>query len=318
MSSLQRVPQDAIESTLDVDVALAGWLAAILSDYSRETARAYDKSLRLFREWLAEGGDTLQTVTPLHFRNWRDHLREGDYSVATVNLWLSGVRSFYRWLVEQNTTRWNPTEGVKGASRRGKSRRHKREELTGSEVQAVLDTCVDSPDGRRDRAILTLMAYCALRTVEVQRADLGDLQTRDGRKVLWVRGKGHAEADDFVVLPIPAEVAVQAWLAVQIERVGTDALFVSVGNRSRGRRLTRTTIRHTIKRRFRDAGIISGRKTTHSLRHSAISSAIRHGAEPIQVQAMARHKSFDTTLGYYHEIERTSNPAEDLVRYDKE
>jgi site-specific recombinase XerD len=297
---------------------VAGWLAAILSDYSRETAKAYDKSLRLFREWLAEGGETLQSVTPVLFRNWRDHLIEQGYSVSTVNLWLSGVRSFYRWLVEQNMTRWNPTEGVKGASRRGKSRRHKREELTSSEVQTVLDTCEDSPDGRRDRAIIALMAYCALRTVEVQRADLGDLQTRDGRKVLWVRGKGHAEADDFVVLPVPAEVAVQAWLAVQIERVGTEALFVSVGNRSRGRRLTRTAIRHMVKRRFREAGVDNGRKTTHSLRHSAISSAIRNGAEPIQVQAMARHKSFDTTLGYYHEIERTSNPAEDLVSYSSE
>ena len=70
-----------------------------------------------------------------------------------------------------------------------------------------------------------------------------------------------------------------------------------------------------VKDRFRLAGVVNGGKTTHSLRHSAISNAIRNGAEPIQVQAMARHQSFDTTLSYYHEISRTEKPAEDLIEY---
>jgi hypothetical protein len=38
----------------------------------------------------------------------------------------------------------------------------------------------------------------------------------------------------------------------------------------------------------------------------------------MQVQAMARHASFDTTLGYYHEVSRLDDPAEDRVRYDGE
>ena len=58
------------------------------------------------------------------------------------------------------------------------------------------------------------------------------------------------------------------------------------------------------------------RKTTHSLRHSAITNAIRHGATPMQVQAMARHTSFDTTLGYLHEESRTANPAEDSISHE--
>jgi site-specific recombinase XerD len=48
------------------------------------------------------------------------------------------------------------------------------------------------------------------------------------------------------------------------------------------------------------AGVGGEAKTTHSLRHSAITNAIRNGAEPMQVKAMARHTSFDTTLGYIH------------------
>lgn len=38
----------------------------------------------------------------------------------------------------------------------------------------------------------------------------------------------------------------------------------------------------------------------------------------MQVQAMARHTSFDTTLGYFHEESRTANPAEDFISYESE
>lgn len=62
--------------------------------------------------------------------------------------------------------------------------------------------------------------------------------------------------------------------------------------------------------------MVGNAKTTHSLRHSAITNAIRRGASPMQVQAMARHASFDTTLGYYHEVSRLDDPAEDLIHYE--
>jgi len=42
---------------------------------------------------------------------------------------------------------------------------------------------------------------------------------------------------------------------------------------------------------------------------------MRRGASPLQVQSMARHASFDTTLGYYHEVSRVDDPAEDLTSY---
>jgi integrase/recombinase XerC/integrase/recombinase XerD len=102
-------------------------------------------------------------------------------------------------------------------------------------------------------------------------------------------------------------------LAMRGETPG--ALFVSLSRRNWGDRLGRSAIRKMAKRRYREAGIVGERKSTHSLRHSAISNVIRHGASPLQAQAMARHKSFNTTLGYYHEIARTENPAEDLVDY---
>jgi site-specific recombinase XerD len=48
------------------------------------------------------------------------------------------------------------------------------------------------------------------------------------------------------------------------------------------------------------AGIVDRRKSTHSFRHSAITAAIRHGAGLLDVQAMARHSSPNTTMRYVH------------------
>lgn len=301
------VPQTPVEDLMKA------WDERLDLDHARSTRSAYLKGLRLFREWLLSEQLTLATVRPADIRRWREALRE-QYSTQSVNLWLSAVRRFYAFLIEEfSAPILNPAGEVRGASRRGTSRRHKRDELTAEEVRSVLATCEDSPVGTRDRAILSSMAYCALRTIEVQRADLADLQTRDGRTILWVCGKGRTEADDFVVLPDPAVQAIRAWLRVRGRKKGP--LFSSLSRQNEGDRLTTRAIRGMVKARFAQAGVVGEAKSTHSLRHSAISAAIRNGAEPLQVQAMARHSSFDTTLGYYHEIARTENPAEDLINY---
>ena len=312
MSDLQATKSDALLPQMQLEELLARWDAYLRSEHAEPTQAAYEKGLQIFRAWLQERGSGLQNVTPVDVREWRDELREG-YAVQTVNLRLSAVRRFYAWLIEEGAPILNPAANVRGASRRGKSRRHKRDELSASEVLAVLDTCDESELGKRDRGILAVMAYCALRTIEVQRAELGDLATRDGRSVLWVHGKGRAEADDFVVLPPAADEALRAWL---VER-GSDKgpLFRSLSRQNPGDRLSSRAIRGMVKDRFHRAGIVNGGKTTHSLRHSAISNAIRNGATPLQVQAIPRHQSFDTTLNYYHEISRTEKPAEDLIDY---
>lgn len=298
---------------LSLDELISMWDTYLQTEMSASTRSAYLKGMRVFTKWLMGGGLTIATVRPSHIRNWREQFSK-IYAVQTVNLWLSAVRRFYAFLIEEyDAPIINPAAQVRGASRRGASRRHKRDELTPSEVRAVLDTCDQSEQGQRDKAILILMAYCALRTSEVQSADFDDLQSRDGRTILWVRGKGHEEADDFVVLPQPALEIVKAWLKVRGRMKGP--LFWSLSRQNKGERLSTRAIRGLVKQRYKEAGVVGLNKSTHSLRYSAISAAIRNGAEPVQVQAIARHKSFDTTLSYYHELNRTENPAEDLIQY---
>jgi len=312
MNALQTIEKDENFPQKTLDELVAEWAEYLILEHSQTTSAAYLKGFRLFTEWLSDEGLPFAQVRPSDFRQWREHMRES-YAAQTVNLWLSAVRRFYTFLIEEfNAPILNPAREVRGV-KRGKGGPHKRDELTSSEVRSVLTLCDDSHLGKRDHAILSLMAYCALRTVEIQRADLTDLQTKDDRMILWIQGKGREDADDFVVLPTPTEEALRQWLKFRKKKAGP--LFWSLSRQNKGERLSTRAIRGMVKSRFTDVGVVGNRKTTHSLRHSAITNAIRHGAEPLQVQAMARHRSFDTTLGYYHEVGRIAAPAEDMIDY---
>jgi len=298
----------------DLVLATTNWIdkwleAERVNGAAENTINAYRRGLHRFLGWLAEQGITQPNSADI--AAYRDSLKE-NYSNLTVNLSLSAVRSFYRYLLENGAIGYSPANQVRGI--RGGKREHKRSELSDSEVLDVLDTCDDTPQGIRDRAILTLMAYCGLRTIEVQRANLDGLKV-NGRMVLWVQGKGHREADEFVVIPRDQEPVMRRWLAERKKLGNNPALFVSLSKQNRGERLTTRAISLLVKEHYHQALIFDDTKTTHSLRHSAITSAIRNGATPLQVQAMARHNSFNTTLGYIHEVSRLDSPAEDLIAY---
>ena len=77
-------------------------------------------------------------------------------------------------------------------------------------------------------------------------------------------------------------------------------------------------MRDIVKGYFDSAGVV-GNKTTHSLRHTAITNALRHGVPLTRVSKhLARHSSIDTTMVYVHEVDRMSDPVEDHIFYGEE
>lgn len=307
---------DSSIRTTEVDL-IDAWLAYCRDgeSASRSTLQAYRKGMDVFIGWLQQSGNS-GVVTPATVIEFKGHLQER-YSAQTVNLRLSAVRSFYRWMVITDRLPVSPAEAVKGA-KRPNSRQHKRDALSNGEVLAVLETCDDSLIGVRDRAILLLMTHCALRVIEIHRSTVGSVRTQNNRLIVAVQRKGRREPDDVVVIPERQEAAIRAWLAERLRFAdhGEDApLFVSLSNRSRGERLSTRAIRGMIKARYRQAGVVGNRKTSHSLRHSAITNAIRHGGTPLQIQGLTGHSSFDSVLVYFHAEARTADPAEDLIDY---
>lgn len=283
---------------------------------SPATMTTYKKSMQVFIAWVQSGGlKDPGMIRPSDIESYKKELAE-KYAPQTVNLRLTGARRFFRFLVNTDRLAANPAAEISGV-KRSKSKRHKREELTSEEIRAVLKACGNNqtPQGKRDKAIITLMAYCALREIEINRANLENLKTEQDRMILEVQGKGYTEADEIVIIPRDQEPVIHAWIAIRQELGNSGPLFVSFSNRSKTERLSLRAIRGIVKSYYQAAGVVGDKKTTHSLRHSAISNAIRNGASPLQVQAMARHASFNTTLGYIHSVNRIESPAEDLIKY---
>lgn len=298
-------------------VVLAEWhkslsLRAKTGELAATTATTYQAGARHFLTWCAEQGEDLAAADPDTVRAWLAEVLE-TCKPNTAAVWLAGLRAFYSWAMAKGLT-VDPTAGVKGPERKGTTRAHLRDALTDDEVRRVLA----APDpttqgGARDAAILALMAYTGVRTVEIHRANLADLRTNGGRLVLYVQGKGRSEKDEFVVIPPKAEDALHEWLAISGRRPGP--LFWSLSPATRGERLSLRALRELVKGYYQAAGVAGDRKTTHSLRHSAISKAAQ--VLPLQkVQSMARHADPKTTAIYYHERDRLSNPAEDSISYE--
>lgn len=278
----------------------AGELAA-------DTAATYKRGLGKFIAW---GAADPERANDGAVKAWLAALRAGGASQNSIAAWFAGVRAFFAWAVSERHIPADPTQGVKRGRRKGTAKTHKRELLTDDEMIRILNIDLS----RRDRALIHLLAYTGARGIELHRADIEDLRTEGGELVLFVQGKGKDEKDEKVVIAHPdARDAIYNYLAER--KTDQGPLFASEANRTAGGRLSRRALRAIVRGILDNAGITSRRKTCHSFRHSAITNAIRNGATMTDAQAMARHASPNTTMTYFHELNRMTNAAEKRIDY---
>ena len=133
-----------------------------------------------------------------------------------------------------------------------------------------------------------------------------------------VHGKGHSEADEFVVIANhEARNAISDYLADRSD--SAKPLFITARTYDgEPQQMSRRTLQRIISGIFSRAGVANiGHKTMHSIRHTAITNAIMNGASLIESQAMARHSDPATTQVYFHNINRQKDAAERRIDYNK-
>lgn len=294
---------------------LADWLQFLVTeeDVSEATAVTYERGVIRFLDWLSENPEPVSKRT---FITYRSALKS-EYSPSTVNLSLIAVRRFLDWLEINGDIPGNPASGIKGVKDSGRGKTHKRDVLTNTEVTRLLSAPdTQTPDGNRDRAILAAMLYGGLRQIEVNRATVGDYRTRSNRRVLYVWGKGKANSNEYIVVNPKLEAAIGDWLSVHPEPENPNApLFPSLSNRSYGSPLSTSAIRRLVLGYMREVGIRDRRKSTHSLRHTFVTSILVNGGSLYDAQRGARHSDPNTTAVYAHDVNRLENPPEFLVSY---
>lgn len=283
-------------------------------DYPRSTVNTYAKEVKRFLDWLEENPEPIERGT---FLRYREALKSRGYAPSTINLALVGIRKFLSWLYDMGAIPANPALGIEGVRQRGRSKAHKKDALTPREAKRLLSSIPhDTAVNARDRALIGSMLYGGLRTVETRRALLGHYGTRQDRRVLMVQGKGRAEAGEYIVIIPELEELLGDWLSFHPRGEDPRApLFCSLSRRSYGEPMSSSAVRKIVKARLRDVGIRGSSKSTHSLRHTAITAVIRGGGTLLQAQSFARHESPETTRIYIHETDRLENPPELLISY---
>jgi len=205
---------------------------------------------------------------------------------------LSGVRSFYRFMVLDGYMEADPTELLESPV----LGEHLPEYLTTQEVDLLKDSIdVSKPEGHRNRAIIEVLFSCGLRVSEL--VNLTWSQVYAEERYLRILGKGSKER--LVPISKTALKEIENYLpwrrSLNIKPGEEDYVFLN----RRGAHLTRTMILIMLKEQAEVAGI---QKTIspHTLRHSFATALLEGGADLRVIQALLGHESIGTTEIYTH------------------
>lgn len=300
MMNLVEVKQGALSSDM-----FDRWAAFI--DAKPRTVEAYTKTIRIFKEYLSAHGITSPTRDDVVA--FRDSLKE-NHKASTVQAYIMGVKQFFKWTAQEGLYP-NIAENVKGARI---EKGFKKDYLTAAQVGKMINSIDRSTlKGLRDYAILSLMVTTGLRTIEVERANIGDMRPLVDFTALYIQGKGRDEKTEYVKVEPPVEEAIRAYLSIRKNVRSEEPLFCSNANRNTGGRMTTRSISRIVKEHLRGVNLDSDRLTAHSLRHTAATLNLLNGGTPEETRQLLRHSNINTTMIYSHALERAKNNSEARV-----
>jgi integrase/recombinase XerD len=221
------------------------------------------------------------------------HLKSQSYAEATVARKVAAVKSFFSFLQAEGKLKANPTEQL-ASPKVGKLLP---KPLTVQEIDELLEqpSRRNTPEAKRDRAMLELMYATGLRVTELVSLDISDVQIEGEKPYVRLVGKGNRERQ-IPLLDQPVQELSEYIRFARPRLVGErdeTALFVN----RRGERLTRQGFWLILKGYASEAGI-RGHVTPHTLRHSFATHMLRGGMDIHKVQELLGHANISTTQVY--------------------
>lgn len=260
---------------------------------SPNTLEAYQNDLNHLLEFLQEKNLCYKNVTIEDLQHFCTVLIDLGISARSLARTLSGLRSFYRFLLLEGEVENDPTELLEGP----KISRHIPDVLTVEEIDRMI-SCIDlsKQEAQRNRAILEVLYSCGLRVSELCQLKLSSLYLDEG--FIRVEGKGNKER--LVPISEKAIKELNFWFServhIPIKPGNEDYVFVSF---RRGGALTRVMVFYIIKELAERAGIHKS-ISPHTFRHSFATHLLEGGANLRAIQSMLGHESIGTTEIYTH------------------
>ena len=283
---------------------VAGWLATKRSPHTRA---AYLRDLAQWAGWLAGHGVLLLEADETAAAMWARHLEAAGVKDSTAARKLTAVSSFYGWCCRHGDVRVNPVAGLARptvdydiSATPG---------LTRDQAVALLDAAdADTdPQAARTAALVATLLFTGARVSELLDADIEDLGTDRGHRVLRIRRKGGKI--QALALPAPAAGRIDAYLASRDDVNKLPAIPGSASASRRrvlfatgtGARMYRAEVRALLRRLGREVGfpeVLVASLSPHSMRHAFATLNLDAGASLRDLQDAMGHASPRTTRRY--------------------
>ncbi len=266
---------------------------------SENSVEAYCHDVNLFLQYLEcrEGVHTVSTaiddIKQEDIENFFAYLYDLNIGATSQARILSGLKSFWRYLIQEDLAEKDPTELITSPS----LGRHLPEVLSYVEIQKMIDSIdLSQPTGHRNKAMIEVMYGCGLRVSELIGLQISDIYKKDG--FLRIFGKGSKErlvpiGDSS--LKILFQYIEGARLHLTPKPKYTDTVFLN----NRGTGLTRQMVFLIVKDLAEKNGITKT-ISPHTFRHSFATHLLEGGANLLAVQQMLGHASVSTTEIYTH------------------
>lgn len=284
--------------------------------YTENTLDAYCKDLQKLINYYGDEGINFRDVTLTQLDQFAARLGDMGISTRSIARILSGVRSFYRFLVLEREVEQDPTELLETP----KIAKHLPVVLTIEEIDKILAQIdMSKPEGVRDHSVIEVLYSCGLRISELCNLKISDLFLEEG--FIRVHGKGRKER--LVPISKRAIQELKNWFSIRchidVKPEYKDHVFVSL---TRRKALSRISLFVYLQKYAAEAGI-EKEISPHVFRHSFATHLLQGGANLRAIQAMLGHESIATTEIYMHVD--TSHLRQEIlqhhprnIRYQKE
>lgn len=259
---------------------------------SRNTVEAYWNDLHKWLVYLAQAHIDYRQAELKHLQDFLVDLQGLGIAVRSQARIISGIKSFYKFLLIEEVLEADPTELLE-LPRLG---RKIPEVLSLEEIDKII-ACIDlsTPDGHRNRAIIEMLYSCGLRVSELANLTFSNIYKE--QEFLRILGKGNKQR--LVPVSQKALDEISRWEidrnTLNIQKGNEDFVFLNL----RGSKISRISVFNIVKNCAEKAGI---RKTIspHTFRHSFATHLLEGGANLRAIQQMLGHQSIQTTEIYAH------------------
>ena len=264
-------------------------------NFSENTIDAYLRDIKKLKNYAEIDLDNISplNITYEHIQEYLFQLSKKKFSERTQARWVSSIKSFFKYLVEDEAREDNPATLLEGP----KLGLYLPDTLSFEDVVKIINVINTSTDlGKRNECMIEVLYGCGLRVSELIDLKISNINFKEA--YLKVEGKG--DKSRFVPLAKFTSDLVKEYIQNvrsknKINKRHEDIVFLN----SRGTAMSRVIVFIIIKELTQKAGI-SKRISPHTFRHSFATHLLQNGADLRYIQEMLGHSSITTTEIYTH------------------